>query len=143
MLKYYTSIFLLLFFINTGMGQSNADNNSLDLIEQSHSKQGVKKKTRPKVKALQAVNPLYWVYKGSLGLYQKHISPQLATNCIYETSCSRFSRKLIHHHGLIKGFFLSCDRISRCNRITLAESSPLRLNRSGKVIEHPEDYSFR
>jgi len=92
-----------------------------------------------KLKVHQAINPLYWMYKGSLRTYQKVLSPQIASSCIYEISCSRFSDQLVSEFGLLKGFFLSIDRITRCNRAYHAEASPLRKNHEGRIIESVKD----
>ncbi|MFM7850688.1 MAG: membrane protein insertion efficiency factor YidD [Flammeovirgaceae bacterium] len=86
------------------------------------------------------LNPINWVYHGSIGLYQKHISAQLGANCIYEVTCSRFSRKLVEEFGVIKGSLLSLDRVGRCNKLYYMESSPVRLNKAGKIIETVQDY---
>lgn len=81
-----------------------------------------------------------FLYSISMGFYQKHLSPQIGANCIYETTCSRFSRQLVDEFGMVKGFFLSLDRVGRCNKLAYVESSPLRLNKNGKVIEHVKDF---
>ncbi|MCX8491870.1 MAG: membrane protein insertion efficiency factor YidD, partial [Cyclobacteriaceae bacterium] len=60
------------------------------------------------------LNPIYLIYQGSMGLYQKHISAQIGANCIYEITCSQFSRQLVKEFGVTKGFFLSLDRVGRC-----------------------------
>ena len=95
---------------------------------------------KKKIKWFQAINPLYWVYKGSIGFYQKNISVQIAANCVFETTCSRFSKKLTEEFGVIGGTILSIERLSRCNRVTLVESSPLEKNEEGKIVEDIEDY---
>jgi putative component of membrane protein insertase Oxa1/YidC/SpoIIIJ protein YidD len=82
------------------------------------------------------------LYQSSIGLYQKHISAQIGANCVFEVSCSRFSRQLVDEFGIVKGFFLSLDRVGRCNKLTLIETSPARLNTSGKVVEQIDDYCF-
>ena len=95
------------------------------------------------VKFYNAINPVYWVYKGGLKFYQAHISTQLSTSCIYHTSCSRFGKQLFEEYNVFKAFFLTADRVSRCNRITRAEASPLSFSPQGKIIEEVSDYSFR
>lgn len=100
------------------------------------------KHEKKKLKVINAVNPVYWVYKGGLAFYQSFISEQISSTCIYETSCSRFSKKLFDHYGPFKGLFLSSDRVSRCNRLTYTQANPLKLNSEGKIIEHVEDFSF-
>jgi len=130
-------------FSHSASGQSLSTD--LQLIKNHKGHSHVEEEVRPKkkVKFTQAVNPVYWVYQGGLAVYQKHISPQLSTHCIFETSCSRFSRKLINEYGIVKGIFLTCDRLSKCNRITLSETSRLRRNKIGLVREEASSYTFK
>lgn len=141
----YRVVLLVLFIYAINDSNTFAQNISSDLslISAAHQSEEHDHKHKKKVKVIQAINPLYWMYQGSIGFYQRHVSPQLATGCIYETSCSRFSRKLIGEYGLVKGFFLSCDRISRCNRVTHSETSRLRFTPEGKIKEDVSHFSFR
>ncbi|MEQ8927020.1 MAG: membrane protein insertion efficiency factor YidD [Fulvivirga sp.] len=99
------------------------------------------KHAKKKVSVFNAINPLYWTYKGGLAFYQEYISSQLSSTCIYATSCSRFGKKLFDEYGPIKGVFLSVDRIGRCNRLTHSQALPTSMNEQGKIIEFIEDYS--
>ncbi len=107
----------------------------------SSTKNNVSVNTQQKTKS--GFNPGRLMYNISMGFYQKHLSAQIGSNCIYETTCSRFSRKLVSEFGIVKGFFLSLDRVGRCNKLAYAEASPLRLNKEGKIIEYPSDFRIR
>ncbi len=72
--------------------------------------------------------------------YQKHLSNQILKDCIYDQSCSEFSKLSFAGYGLFKGLFLTADRLTRCNRATFAETSPALINLQGKVIDHWDDY---
>ena len=87
-------------------------------------------------------NPLTLTYRLGLGFYQRVISEQLATNCAFELTCSRFSGAMVKEFGLTKGFFLTFDRISRCNKISAMETFPVRLNAQGRIKEGPSDFHF-
>ncbi|MEL7001864.1 MAG: membrane protein insertion efficiency factor YidD [Bacteroidota bacterium] len=137
---------LVLFFLSFSKSvNAQSFARDLQLIKSHKGHPTHVEEVRPKKKAkfTQAINPVYWVYQGGLAVYQKHISPQLSTHCIYETSCSRFSRKLINQYGIVKGIFLTCDRLSRCNRITRSETSRLRINKLGLVREEVSSYTFK
>jgi putative component of membrane protein insertase Oxa1/YidC/SpoIIIJ protein YidD len=82
-------------------------------------------------------NPVALVLKGALLGYQKIVSEQLARSCPYEISCSNFSKQAIQQFGVIKGVFISADRILRCNRIALLDISPLNINPSTGAIIDP------
>ncbi len=147
MQKPLTSVILILIVMSSIQSMAQQSKHDLALIAThrpasslpDHSYDQSKKKTT----LIQAINPIYWVYKGGISFYQNHISEQLSTSCIYETSCSRFSKELFHEYGAVKAFFLSADRISRCNRITYSETFKLSLNSEGRIKEEATDYSFK
>jgi uncharacterized protein len=91
-------------------------------------------------KGIQKYNPLFWFLNGSLTVYQKVISPQFSAICLYEQSCSRFSRASIQEYGILKGVALTADRLSRCNRISATSINPFRITDEGKVIDSPKMY---
>jgi putative component of membrane protein insertase Oxa1/YidC/SpoIIIJ protein YidD len=64
------------------------------------------------------LNPINLTFSGLLFFYQNVISSQINAGCLYSPSCSEFSKKCIRKYGLIKGVFLTADRLHRCNRIT-------------------------
>lgn len=99
-------------------------------------------KEKPQRRLIQKINPFYWAYTGTVNFYQRNISVQIAANCIFEESCSHYSRKLVDNKGIFGGIVLSLDRLSRCNKVTLAETSPLRFTEKGKIIENIDEYNF-
>jgi len=66
---------------------------------------------------LKKYNPVSLGFGSLLYLYQNVISQQFSADCLYHPTCSDFSKDAIREYGLIKGIFLSSDRICRCNRI--------------------------
>ncbi len=87
-------------------------------------------------------NPLASGYQLGIKFYQRGISEQLAANCAFELTCSRFSGAMVKEYGFVKGYFLTFDRVSRCSRISSLETFPIRLNAQGKIIETPADFHF-
>ncbi len=78
-----------------------------------------------------------------LNLYKKAISEQLSTGCVYEISCSDFMRLSILQYGLIKGFFIGIDRLTRCTHISLEDIPEYKYNReTGLLKDDPGDYAF-
>ena len=47
--------------------------------------------------------------------YQRYISCNLPHMCKYKPTCSEYMRRAIIYHGVIKGFFLGVNRITRCH----------------------------
>lgn len=70
-----------------------------------------------------------------LNFYQKVISIQIAGDCIYSTSCSRYARIAIKKKGLILGSFLSIDRLSRCNRSGYKDAPYFMENEEGYLVD--------
>ena len=50
-----------------------------------------------------------------LRLYQLTISPLIGPSCRFYPSCSQYSIQAFESHGLIKGFYLSIKRLSKCH----------------------------
>lgn len=91
--------------------------------------------------ALVKYNPVTLVLKGAMFAYQHAISPQLSRHCPYEITCSNFSKQSIREFGIVKGVFLSADRILRCNRIGVLDTDPLDFNeQNGTIADAPDKY---
>ncbi|OQX99099.1 MAG: hypothetical protein B6I24_03615 [Bacteroidetes bacterium 4572_128] len=63
-------------------------------------------------------NPLNLFMGSFMFFYQKIVSEQFFATCLYEPTCSAYSRKLIKEFGIFKGIISSADRLSRCNKIS-------------------------
>ena len=75
--------------------------------------------------------------------YKQHISEQLASDCSFEPSCSRFSYRSIHEFGLLKGIILTADRLTRCNDHAYPDAPRYLINiNNAKVIDNPSFYRF-
>jgi len=51
----------------------------------------------------------------SIKIYQLFISPIIGQNCRYLPTCSEYTIECLKKFGIIKGFFLSIKRISKCH----------------------------
>jgi putative component of membrane protein insertase Oxa1/YidC/SpoIIIJ protein YidD len=86
-------------------------------------------------------NPLSLVFGGLMYTYQRFISPQLPSECLYVHNCSNFSKDLFYEYGLVKGLFTTSDRLLRCNRLSALDIHPLMIDEnSGKVMESIDIY---
>ena len=87
-------------------------------------------------------NPIKLVANAALWIYQKEITYQLFSNCMYSTSCSEFSRQSFGQFGAVKGLLLTLDRLARCNQY---EARYIQLDRleTGKYDDPVERYRFR
>lgn len=96
---------------------------------------------KPGKGVLKQLNPIAWTLGGLMFTYQRLISPQLPSDCLYDHHCSAFSKELIADYGLLKGVLLTSDRLCRCNRVSAADVHPLEINPdTQKVAEDTEVY---
>lgn len=94
--------------------------------------------------ALIKYNPINLTLGGLLYFYQKIVSPQLASNCPYEISCSAFSKVSIQEFGFVKGIPLTADRLTRCTQFTMMDILPSQINEAnGKIIDNTDKYRLR
>ena len=57
--------------------------------------------------------------------YRFFISPWLGQNCRFHPSCSEYAITAIIKHGNIKGLWLICNRIARCQPFCKAGYDPV------------------
>lgn len=48
-------------------------------------------------------------------IYQNSISPLLGPSCRFDPSCSQYGIEAFKKHGLLKGFYLTTKRFSKCH----------------------------
>lgn len=89
-------------------------------------------------------NPVSLSFGSMLYVYQKWISPQFMSECLYNPSCSHFSYDAIQEFGLIKGLALSADRLTRCNKLSSYDLQPVHFDFvSGKIKEDIEMFHVK
>lgn len=47
--------------------------------------------------------------------YKKFISSQDSRSCVFSPSCSEFAVEAFKHKGIVKGWVMTFDRLSRCH----------------------------
>lgn len=75
---------------------------------------------------------------GIVRAYQLLISSQDTDVCAYEPSCSRFGMLSMQRFGVLRGFLLTADRLTRCNGLT--DSPHVRNTITGKLIDPVSAY---
>jgi len=128
------------------MGQTAED---LILIKTQTSDRGGIHKHRHKVSFLLSdhpspvvrYNPVTIALGSIMWTYQKIISPQFSSTCIYSPSCSSYSKDLIYDFGILRGIIFTADRLMRCNRIALIDFKSWEIEPvSGKIKEGTSYY---
>lgn len=87
-------------------------------------------------------NPVSLVMSSMMYVYQLYFSKQISAGCLFNPSCSNMSKQLIKEFGLVKGVFLSADRLTRCNRIAATDVHAIRINPADQKI-HENAKMFR
>jgi len=94
-----------------------------------------------KPKAEHMHQKLFFPVRFLFGAYRHIVSEQVSADCAFDLTCSRFSIAAIRRFGIIKGTFLTADRLTRCHTFVGLETVPLRFNNfSGKVTDEPDMY---
>jgi putative component of membrane protein insertase Oxa1/YidC/SpoIIIJ protein YidD len=141
------ALFFLLLLLPPLYGFSQVSD--VDLIRQKHDSTTSSLKKRKYTtlasekhhSALHKYNPVTLTFSGLMYFYQNILSSQIYAGCLYSPSCSEFSKKSIKEYGLIKGVFLSADRLSRCNRISALEYDLSTLR--GRIGDDPHLYRLK
>ena len=89
-------------------------------------------------------NPVTLSMGGLMYFYQKFISVQFSSSCLYNPTCSHFSKLLILEYGVFKGTFLSADRLTRCNRLAASTIYKSKFDEHDhKIHEEVEIYRMK
>jgi putative membrane protein insertion efficiency factor len=133
---------LLFLFSLTGFAQPidlSADLLLVDSVSKQQVHQSGKRsyiyKNQPKT--FKNCNPVSLIYGGSLYVYQNFVSQHFSANCLYDPSCSDFSKQVVKEYGVFKGGLLSFDRLSRCNRIAATGLDPAMINKKSHRFNDP------
>ena len=136
-------IFSSFIFINSPVCQNLKVDRKL-IKTTDFSKSGYSKR-KPKYlfsekKAFIKFNPISLIFGSAMYIYQKAISPQISSGrCIYSPSCSEFSRQLISKYGLLKGLFLSADRLMRCNSFVFYDLNHDKFDEKDEKVHESTD----
>ncbi len=79
-------------------------------------------------------NPINYLAGSLLFMYQNVFSAQISANCVYETSCSEFTKKSIQKYGLIKGSFIGMHQLSCCTPTIHKDYCEHSISENGKII---------
>jgi putative component of membrane protein insertase Oxa1/YidC/SpoIIIJ protein YidD len=69
-------------------------------------------------------------------LYQNVISEQIQADCLYEISCSQFTKKMIEKRGLILGTFIGFHQLNNCQGNALLDYPNYKISENDKILNH-------
>jgi uncharacterized protein len=84
-------------------------------------------------------NPLSYLGAGMLFVYQNMFSEQIQADCVYETSCSEFTKRCIHKSGFFIGTLKGFNQLSECSPAAIYEHAPINVNSRQKIINRIEE----
>ncbi|HEN21432.1 MAG: membrane protein insertion efficiency factor YidD [Deltaproteobacteria bacterium] len=56
-----------------------------------------------------------YIFIALIDIYKQFISPFFPSACRFYPTCSTYARHAFNKYGIIKGFFLTLKRISKCH----------------------------
>ncbi|MBI1838189.1 MAG: membrane protein insertion efficiency factor YidD [Flavobacteriia bacterium] len=80
------------------------------------------------------LNPINFLAIGLMFFYQNVISEQISANCMYEISCSEYTKRNIQKYGLVKGTLIGLHQLSCCTSYIQSQYCEHRINSNGKII---------
>ncbi|HXG30661.1 MAG TPA: membrane protein insertion efficiency factor YidD [Thermodesulfobacteriota bacterium] len=70
-------------------------------------------------------NPLVFSVALLIKLYRLFVSPVLPPSCRFYPSCSEYSLEAFRKYGLLKGFWFTLRRVSRCHPLNAGGYDPI------------------
>lgn len=72
-------------------------------------------------------HPLKAVFMRPISFYQRHLSRH---TCLYEPTCSEYTKRAINNKGVVLGIILGAWRIMRCNPLSKGGYDPAPENKN-------------
>ncbi|MFL5753193.1 MAG: membrane protein insertion efficiency factor YidD [Bacteroidia bacterium] len=85
------------------------------------------------------INPVTYISAGALFIYQNVISQQIQASCMYEISCSEFTKRSIEREGFIKGLLSGINQLTNCMPSAIDEHCAYVISKDLKIINSLED----
>jgi putative component of membrane protein insertase Oxa1/YidC/SpoIIIJ protein YidD len=82
---------------------------------------------------LAKVNPLNYVAAGLLYFYQGILSEQIQANCVYEISCSNYTKLCINKYGFILGSAKGIHQLTNCSESAVDECPRYKVSNTLKI----------
>jgi uncharacterized protein len=85
---------------------------------------------------LEKLNPFLYLAAGSMFFYQSIISEQISADCMYEISCSEYTKRAIEREGFLKGMLIGLHQLHCCVGFILDDYEGNQVNDQGRIINH-------
>ena len=81
-------------------------------------------------------------FTGITNFYQEYISPIDGQRCPMYPSCSQYLKNSAKKHGLLTGWVMGLDRLVRCGRDEVKNSSPVWINGVKQIYDPVKNNDF-
>ncbi len=89
---------------------------------------------QPKKTPWQKINPFHYLSIGLMFTYQRVITQQLNGSCVYENSCSQYTKYAVNYYGIVKGTFLGFNQLQTCYPTSFIDYPDHKINPQLKII---------
>jgi putative component of membrane protein insertase Oxa1/YidC/SpoIIIJ protein YidD len=89
-------------------------------------------------KIITRLNPVNYIAAGLLFFYQGILSEQIQANCMYEISCSNYTKLCINKYGFIIGSLKGIHQLSNCLPSSVDECPPYKISGNLKIKNQVE-----
>jgi uncharacterized protein len=139
-MKSYTLFFFFFLLTFCSKGQETSEGNVNSLVtatfypfqEEAPKRKFLSLKNKS---FLSKINPFTYLSASALFVYQRLLSEQIQADCMYEISCSNYTKFQLEKNGL-RGFLLGFHQFNNCVPSTLQDYSKNQINKDDKVINH-------
>lgn len=127
--------FILIIKLSLGLAQEANANFALAsrLSQYSDYKDEWRKEYKDNREGFARYNPVNYLSKGVLFFYQRIISRQTGSECVYHLSCSEYTKYQIKKRGGIMGILLGFHQFQSCNPKALLNYPDHKVNYFGKI----------
>lgn len=123
------SIFIFVQF--TYLSQEKSDSISTILFNEFQYK---KEQKRTKMQLKSKFNIFSYSLRELMHFYQNTLSEQIQADCIYEISCSQFTKKMIEKKGIIIGTLVGFHQLNNCQPNSVHDYPSHKISHKNKII---------
>lgn len=123
------SIFIFVQF--TYLSQEKSDSISTILFNEFQYK---KEQKRTKMQLKSKFNIFSYSVRELMHFYQNTLSEQIQADCIYEISCSQFTKKMIEKKGIIIGTLVGFHQLNNCQPNSVHDYPSHKISHKNKII---------
>ncbi len=132
----FVSLYFLLLFFNFYSGSQELNEKLSNSLFKEFKYEEPKPRALVQYKSNSRLNIIKWVSSKTLYFYQNSLSEQIQAECMYEISCSQYTKKMIEKRGLILGVFLGFHQLNNCHPGALKDYPTFKITSEDKILNH-------